>query len=344
MKRWIAIGIGVISGIAIGIGLKTDWQSSSPLPANVTPPPVPPPIPTLAPAAISSLRASTRCLVALRTPPSPNQEQANNQTHGSDSIPFACQGSLKLFILAGQSNMSGRGELPKSSSEYSLPMNHPQVFVFGNDYRWSLASEPVDTPQGQVDLVSKDDEAAYSPAVSFATSLLAKDSKQVIGLIPCARGATTITDWQRNLSETSLYGSCLKRVRAASLMGSMAGLLFFQGESDALSPQANPELILVPDRWHQYFSTFVQDFRTDLGQPQLPVVFAQLGKQPDPARFSNWNQVKQQQKLVKLPYTTMITTDDLPADAKDPVHFISDSYRRIGERFADSYWQLTQPK
>jgi hypothetical protein len=145
-------------------------------------------------------------------------------------IPEEFLGKLSLFILAGQSNMSGRGYLP---SEQSI---HPRVFVFGNDYRWKIAREPIDAAHGQVDLVSEDGDAGFSPGLTFATSLVKGDPDLAIGLIPCAKGSSSIGEWQRNVADTSLYGSCLKRVRAAMTMGKVIGLLFFQGEEDAIDP------------------------------------------------------------------------------------------------------------
>ena len=46
-----------------------------------------------------------------------------------DGIPEELQGKLSLFILAGQSNIAGRGEVPESEQH-----TNPRVFVFGNDY------------------------------------------------------------------------------------------------------------------------------------------------------------------------------------------------------------------
>ena len=100
-----------------------------------------------------------------------------------DDIPEEFQGRLSLFILAGQSNMAGRGEIPKSGQNANS-----RVFVFGNDYHWRIAVEPIDDPSNQVDKVSEDPDAGFSPALAFATSLLVQRSDMVIGLIPCARG------------------------------------------------------------------------------------------------------------------------------------------------------------
>ena len=56
-----------------------------------------------------------------------------------ETIPQEFIDRLSLFILAGQSNMSGRGEIRSEP----LPVN-PRVFVFGNDYRWHYGIEPMD--------------------------------------------------------------------------------------------------------------------------------------------------------------------------------------------------------
>jgi hypothetical protein len=252
-------------------------------------------------------------------------------------VPEAWHGKLSLFILAGQSNMSGRGELPLQ------PATHPQVFVFGNDYRWTLAVEPIDRPDGQVDTVSQDtgdDPAGFSPGVAFATSLLKHDPQRVIGLIPCAKGDTAIAAWQRSLSDQTLYGACLKRIGAAATMGDLAGVLVFQGEADALDPHAHPDRVLSAGDYATTFTTFVHDLRSDLARPQLPVVFAQIGTTTAPDAFIHWETVKAQQATVQLPCAAMITTDDLPL--QDAVHFTTDSYRQIGARFAAAFRHLVQ--
>jgi Carbohydrate esterase, sialic acid-specific acetylesterase len=249
----------------------------------------------------------------------------------------ALYGKSSLFILAGQSNMSGRGLLPLSQ----IP--HPSVVMFGNDYRWKPALEPVDDATGQVDVVSRDgpgDPPGYGPALSFGVELATTRPDLAIGLIPCAKGNTTIGEWQKNVSDRSLYGSCLKRVRAASVVGEVAGLLFFQGESDALTPSGRPDRILATDDYADRFAEMVAGFRDDLSAPRLPVVFAQIGRQEAPEAYRNWEIIRQQQRSIRLPCTTMIRTDDLPLG--DAVHFSSDAYREIGRRFAAAYLSLTE--
>jgi hypothetical protein len=252
-------------------------------------------------------------------------------------LPEEYRGKLRLFVLAGQSNMSGMGELPKSGEKID-----PRVYVFGNDYRWKLAKEPIDDSTNQVDLVSEDISAGFGPSVAFATTLLERRPDLVIGLIPCAKGGSSIHEWRRDVNDNTLYGSCLKRIRAASVMGNIAGLLYFQGEIDAVDPKEDHQRTFSPHQWADKFIVLIKNWRHDLDLPELPVVFAQIGTNTEPQRFKNWSVVKTQQGKVRLPFSAMIVTDDL--GLRDYVHFTTESYRIIGQRFAKTYLNLIDDK
>lgn len=247
-------------------------------------------------------------------------------------IPPAYRGRLSLFILAGQSNMVGWAPLPEDVE------TNARIYVFGNDYRWHLAREPVDSAINQVDPVSLDRLAYFGPSMAFALASLDRNPQIVIGLIPCAKNSSSIGQWQRDLSDQALYGSCLKRARAASPMGRISGILFFQGETDALDPALYPEPMPNPSEWSRLFTAFVTDIRKDMEEPNLPVIFAQIGSNTSPEAFPNWDIVREQQSSIQLPVTAMITTDDL--QLLDGLHFTSESYRIIGKRFAKTYWDL----
>jgi hypothetical protein len=238
------------------------------------------------------------------------------------------QGRLSLFILAGQSNMSGAAEVPQQRP------SDPRIYLFGNDYAWREAVEPIDDAYRQVDEISEDRAAGMGPSLAFATALLREHPNIAIGLIPCAKWASGILEWQRNLSDRSLYGSCLKRARAASPMGRIAGLLFFQGENEA---EMNPKVRVAPAAWGRLFADMVASWRRDLQEEGLPVVFAQVGA-IGPLGYPHLKVVQAQQRAVALPRVAMITTDDL--ELLDGVHFTAESYRTIGERFARAYVDL----
>jgi len=252
----------------------------------------------------------------------------------SAEIPKEHQGEMRLFILAGQSNMVGWAPIPDGEK------TDPRIYLFGKDYRWRIADHPIEDAFNQVDMVSENRIAGFGPAMDFALASLDRHPNIVIGLIPCAKNSSAIIQWQRDLSDQSLYGSCLKRAQAASVMGEISGLLFFQGEEDALDPIQYPQPEPHPGDWARLFSAFMADFRADLDQPNLPVIYAQLGSNSALADFPKWVIVKEQQASVTLPMTDMIVTDDLPL--MDGLHFTTESYRIIGKRFAESFWGLVE--
>ena len=107
-------------------------------------------------------------------------------------------------------------------------------------------------------------------------------------------------------------------------------------QDPVLYPEPEPQ----PFDWAHLFTAFITDFRSDLHEPDLPVIFAQIGADPVSKDFPNWKVVQEQQSSIDLPRAAMITTDDLPL--LDEIHFTADSYRKIGRRFADAYWDLVE--
>jgi hypothetical protein len=242
------------------------------------------------------------------------------------------QAKPKLFILTGQSNMVGIVELPEEEFR-----SNPKILVFDYDGQWKTAIEAKDG--SEADRAPGNFNPRYGPSLAFANALAERYPEMVIGLVPCAVGDTTISQWRKSAAEDSLYGSCLKRVRAASVIGEPAGLLFYQGEADAMDPVRYPNAERLPHAWASEFERYVLDWRGDLGMEELPVAFAQLGSNRAPDKFIHWDAVKEQQASVHLPFTAMIKTDDL--ELADTVHFTSESYQAIGRRFADAYVELT---
>ena len=252
-------------------------------------------------------------------------------------IPAADQGRLQLYVLAGQSNMSGRAPLPPDLAP------EPGVYVLGNDYRWRTAVEPVDDDRGQIDLVSAEagnDRPGYGPSVAFARALRAQSGSggAPVGLIPCARGGSSLSEWRPAAGDDTLYGACLKRIGAALPMGELAGIFFYQGEADAIDPALHPEADLAPQAYGERLRRLVSAWRADLGRPDLPFVFAQIGSQTEPEVYVNWSAIQAQQAAVAIPCAAMVTTADLPLG--DGVHLTRAGYDQLGARFAAATGRL----
>ena len=86
----------------------------------------------------------------------------------------------------------------------------------------------------------------------------------------------------------SLYGSMLRQVKLAG--GKVKGVLWYQGESDALSPDACKIYAKV-------FPNFIAAVRADLGQPELPFYFVQIGRFVSGGDPKGWNAVQDAERL-----------------------------------------------
>jgi hypothetical protein len=176
-------------------------------------------------------------------------------------IPYVGVGDI--FVVAGQSNASGRGW---QQSRYSAPLL--RAGLFGNDDRWKDLRDPVDSPAGQVDKVSLDVHAAGSVWPLVATRLVAADPVPV-AFVPCARGTTSIFSWlrdaRRSYSRASLYGSMMRRIRAVG--GTVRAVLFWQGEADARTG-------LPREDYEGALSLLAAQVEQDCG---APLVAAQIG-------------------------------------------------------------------
>ncbi len=163
-----------------------------------------------------------------------------------------------IYVIAGQSNASGRSPYRFSYSSPTL-----RAAMFGNDYRWQELRDPVDSPVGQVDTVSKDNRPGGSVWPEVATALLARTGVPV-AFVPCARISTPIARWQPGLtsrpSGLTLYQSMARRVAAVG--GRVRAVLWWQGERDArfLTPPVVYEASLrsLADAvWHDFGARMV---------------------------------------------------------------------------------------
>jgi hypothetical protein len=178
----------------------------------------------------------------------------------SRSVRFVGVGDI--YVIAGQSNASGRGISESRSLHATM-----RAGLFGNDDAWRELRDPVDSPVKQVDRVSRDSFAHGSVWPFVATGLMTAEPVPV-AFVPCAKSTTSIYQWLpdrvRPFSRTTLYGSLVRRARA---VGGVRAVLFWQGEADAraLVPQADYEEAL---------RTLAESLADDLG---VPLVAAQIG-------------------------------------------------------------------
>lgn len=245
---------------------------------------------------------------------------------------------MVLFPLIGQSNMTGIGAL--SEAPVGLVTPTPDVWVFGNDYAWREAVEPLDSSIGQLDLVSKDVGTGVGPGMAFARQYVLDHPGIKVGLIPCAKSSRTLHEWRRQITadglmqpvRTNLYSSCLHRIRQAEAYGKVGGLLIYMGESDTRDPSVVS--FAQPFTYGVEFARFIAHWRADLGV-EVPVVFAQLAAQGPEPSFVHWALVQQGQAQARdiLARAAMIETSDLEL-GPDGLHLPTSSQVTLGQRMA----------
>ncbi|MGP7796884.1 sialate O-acetylesterase [Sphingomonas sp. CLY1604] len=236
---------------------------------------------------------------------------------------------VDVYILAGQSNMSGRGALADlTQAERAVD---PAILLYGNDGRWRPAREPLDDAAGQNDPVSADAKAAVGPGLFFARALPRAPGRR-IALLPCAKGGSSMAQWTPAPGRDTLYGSCMQRVRQAG--GRVAGLLWYQGETDAQD-------MAQAARWSGRMRTLIAAFRRDLRAARLPAVVVTLADRPDrnAARFPAWAAVQGQQASLDLPGVALVPAAGLPLLA-DGLHLDTAAQRALGRRIAAAMTRL----
>ena len=213
----------------------------------------------------------------------------------------AVDNNLYLIALAGQSNMTGAGDV--KLLPVGFPTNGPRIWNFTNADTWEPAREPIDSNDRQVDTVSRDRHPGVGPALAMADAFTAKHPQVSVGLIPCGKSGSSIEEWQPDPSRSSLYGSCLYRQKQATLQGRLRALVFWQGGQDGKEKK-------TAKHWGENFKRMVTAWRADMGDPNLPVILLVLkpGTEQTLRKYPYRDVVRQQQSSVQMPYLTKIET------------------------------------
>jgi len=171
----------------------------------------------------------------------------------------------QIFILSGQSNMSGRGGIVRAPDrkywDGVVPPEcspHPSILRLAANLQWEPANEPlhVDIDTGKA--------CGVGPGMAFVNALRPRVGEEV-GLVPCAVGGTALKEWARG---EELYENMVKRAKE-SVKGhencEIKALLWFQGESDSL----NDEDATI---YKVTMETLIHNVRQDLNLPSLPII------------------------------------------------------------------------
>jgi sialate O-acetylesterase len=134
--------------------------------------------------------------------------------------------------------------------------------------------------------------------------------------------------WSPSLKDqggASLYGGMLRRFRAAG--GRIAGVLWYQGESDA-NPKAMPVFAAK-------FQSLIEAIRVDFQQPDLPFYYVQIGRHVNDANVDEWHAVQDAQRRVETLFRNVGMTTAIDLELDDGIHVGTDAFPALAARLAN---------
>jgi hypothetical protein len=223
-----------------------------------------------------------------------------------------------VFIMAGQSNMAGRGTVePKDT------VPDERILSTDQNGRIVIAKEPLHFYEPE--------RTGLDCGVSFAKTLIKKIPENIsLLIIPTAVGGSSITQWINDslYRNVKLFSNFLAKVELAKQHGIIKGILWHQGESDANEKD-------IP-KYKQRLGALFSKFRSAVGNDQLPIILGELGFfSENPVNFDRINR-SIHEYAAEDKRSVVISTRDLKHKG-DNLHFDSKGQRTMGKRFAEAY-------
>jgi hypothetical protein len=223
-----------------------------------------------------------------------------------------------VFILAGQSNMAGRGMVePQDTAP------NKRVLSINKNDQLIVAKEPLHFYEPNLTGL----DCGYSFGKTMIKNL--PDSIAVL-IIPTAVGGSYISQWLGDslFRNIKLFSNFLAKVEIGKQYGIIKGILWHQGESDANEKN-------IP-HYNARLSVLFTKFRSAIGNDNLPILLGELGSfSKDKEHFGLINKAIHTYSAQDS-NTAVISTDDLK-DKGDSLHFNSKAQRAMGKRFATAY-------
>lgn len=250
-------------------------------------------------------------------------------------------GQRRLNItFIGQSNLSGRGFLADLVG-HIFALAH-MVKIYGNNLKWRDGAEPVDDSTDQIDFISNDyitvaGGVGVGPCMACGSRLASLLPNTEIGLVNCAVGATSSTQWAPSYSTDKLYGLALAKTKTAAERGEIAALVIGQGHSDAMTDYT------TANTWDTRMAAIIASFRADVGNPDLPVVISIMEPSPGMAAFPHWDVVRAAQLRLSGANIVHVSEAGLDYRTDHPdqrPHFTTAGQLEYGVRIADALYPL----
>ncbi|GKV04554.1 hypothetical protein SLEP1_g16704 [Rubroshorea leprosula] len=219
--------------------------------------------------------------------------------------------------------MAGRGGVVNDTWDRVVPPQcqpNPSIYRLSADLAWVPAREPlhIDIDMAKV--------TGVGPGMAFANAVLTRDrTLGTVGLVPCAIGGTSITQWNKG---GYLYEQLVRRAKmAVQSGGAYAAMLWYQGESDTVNRE---DAELYKGRLEMFFT----NLRSDLQAPSLPIFQVALASGEGPYI----HMVREAQFGIDLTNVHHVDAKGLPLEP-DGLHLSTPAQVTLGEKLADAFLQ-----
>lgn len=231
---------------------------------------------------------------------------------------------ITSFLLIGQSNMAGRGEFADVE-----PIQNENCYMLRMG-RWQKMAEPINPDR---DIFRIRYHSGVGLSASFADEY-AKATGERVGLIPCADGGTSITQWQPG---EVLFDHAVMMTRLAMRTSTFGGILWHQGETDCRTEEG-----FLPYR--ERFLTMITALRRELNAERLPLLVGELSEHICNPKWQMEDRVERFNRMLhglarELPMCGVVSSEGL-ALKPDGLHFNSVSLRKFGVRYFQTLCDL----
>ncbi len=223
---------------------------------------------------------------------------------------------IKSFLMIGQSNMAGRGFLHEVT-----PIYNERIQMLRNG-RWQMMAEPInfDRPVSGISL-----------AASFADAWSRQNQEDIIGLIPCAEGGSTLNEWG---VDEALFKHAIAEAKFAMQNSELTGILWHQGESDSLG--GNYKV------YYEKLLVIVNAIRKELNAPDIPLIIGGLGDFLGKVGFgkgcAEYSLINEELKKFAFEQDNcyFVTASGLTSNP-DGIHIDAVSQRKFGLRYFEAF-------
>ena len=241
----------------------------------------------------------------------------------AEDVKMPAKDNFQLFLLAGQSNMAGRGKADAISKQ-----TDPHILALNKKQQWQIATDPLHWDKGS---------AGTGIGRPFAAIIAEKNPNITIGLIPTACGGSPISVWKPgqyfNQTKSHPWDDSIAAAKIAMKDGTLKAILWHQGESDS-GPKDSPH-------YEERLTDLIARFRTELNAPDLPFIIGQLGRFPAKPWNKDRETIDAAHKAVaaKMKNVAFVPIED-PESIGDDLHFNTETLRRFAQGYAEAYLEI----